>query len=172
MTGWLRVGNGLDVHGFSAEPGRPLVLGGVTVPDADGLDGHSDADVVAHAVADALLGAAGLGDLGARFGTDAPELAGAGSMDLLADVVADVTDAGWSVANLDCTVVAQRPRLAEHLPAMRANLAVRLGVDAVSVKATSTDGLGAVGRGEGIACWSVCLLERVPGRSEAGVGDA
>lgn len=168
MTGHLRVGSGLDVHGFSPESARPLVLGGVTVPDATGLDGHSDADVVAHAVADALLGAAGLGDLGGRFGTDDPERAGADSMDLLAEVVADVADAGWGVANVDCTIVAQRPRLADHLPAMRAGLAARIGVDAVSVKATSTDGLGALGRGEGIACWAVCLLERPPGRSDAG----
>lgn len=166
----LRVGSGVDVHAFASDVDRPLVLGGVAVPDGPGLAGHSDADVVAHAVADALLGAAGLGDLGERFGTDDPDLAGAGSMGLLAQVVADVADAGWTVGNVDCTVVAQRPRLAQHLPAIRANLAGRLGAAAVSVKATSTDGLGALGRGEGIACWAVCLLTPVRGRSEGDVG--
>lgn len=165
MTDDLRIGGGLDVHAFAPGSDRPLVLGGVVIPDAPGLAGHSDADVVAHAVADAVLGAAGLGDLGARFGTDDPDLAGADSMDLLAAVLADVSDAGWMVANADCTVVAQRPRLADHLEAMRSRLADRLGTDAVSVKATSSDGLGALGRGDGVACWAVCLLRRVPGRS-------
>lgn len=158
----LRVGSGVDVHAFAADVDRPLVLGGVTVPDAPGLAGHSDADVVAHAVADALLGAAGLGDLGERFGTDDPDLAGADSMGLLAQVAGDVAESGWDLANVDCTVVAQRPRLADHLPAIRANLAGLLGTSTIAVKATSTDGLGAVGRGEGIACWAVCLLTRTP----------
>lgn len=166
MMSERRVGNGLDVHAFSTDRDRPLVLGGVTIPDAPGLAGHSDADVVAHAVADSLLGAAGLGDLGARFGADDPQLAGADSMLLLAQVVADVADAGWGVGNVDCTVVAERPRLADHLAAVRAALADRLETDAVSVKVTSTDGLGALGRGDGIACWAVCLLTRMPGRSE------
>lgn len=170
MMSEQRVGNGLDVHAFSTDPDRPLVLGGVTIPDAPGLAGHSDADVVAHAVAGSLLGAAGLGDLGARFGTDDPQLAGADSMGLLAQVVADVADAGWVVDNVDCTVVAERPRLADHVAAMRAALSDRLETDAVSVKVTSTDGLGAVGRGDGIACWAVCLLARVPGRSEGSLG--
>ena len=170
MTGAQpRVGSGLDVHAFSDDPERPLVLGGVTIPGGPGLAGHSDADVVAHAVADALLGAAGLGDLGSRFGVDDPALAGVGSMHLLSRVVTDVLAAGWSTVNADCTVVAQRPRLADHLDDMRMNLRGALGVKAVSVKVTSTDGLGAVGRGEGIACWAVCLLA---GRSEPSSDDA
>lgn len=158
MSAALRVGHGLDVHAFSDDPGRALRLAGVPVPGAPGLAGHSDADVVAHAVADALLGAAGLGDLGARFGSDDPALAGADSMGLLAQVVGEVRREGWQPVNVDCTVVAQRPRLGEHLPAMREALVDRLRIGAVSVKATSTDGLGAVGRGEGIGCWAVCLL--------------
>lgn len=158
----LRIGSGLDVHGFAAEP-RPLVLGGITVPDAPGLAGHSDADVVAHAAADALLGGAALGDLGQRFGTDRPELAGADSLELLAAVRADVAAAGLRPANLDATVVAQRPRLAPYRDAMRRRLAAALevGVAAVSVKFTTTDGLGTLGRGEGIGCWAVALLAPV-----------
>lgn len=168
----VRIGSGLDVHAFSSDPGRPLVLAGVPIPEGPGLEGHSDADVVTHAVADALLGAAALGDLGSRFGTDDPALAGADSTALLDQVLADVREAGWGVGNLDCTVVAQRPRLAGHLPSVRAALAERCGTDDVSVKATSTDGLGTLGRGEGMACWAVCLLVPVAGRSEPGAGDA
>ncbi len=153
-----RVGNGLDVHARAAGD-RPLVLGGVTIPDAAGLAGHSDADVVAHAVADALLGAAGAGDLGSRLGTGDPALAGADSMALLAGIAADLRDDGLAVGNADCTVVAETPRLGPHRRPMADNLAEALGTRAVSVKVTSTDGLGAVGRGEGIACWTVCLLE-------------
>jgi 2-C-methyl-D-erythritol 4-phosphate cytidylyltransferase / 2-C-methyl-D-erythritol 2,4-cyclodiphosphate synthase len=119
----VRVGNGLDVHPFADEDGRPLVLAGTTIPGAPGLAGHSDADVVAHAVADALLGACALGDLGSRFGVDRPELAGADSLRLLAGVVADVADTGYLVGNVDVTIVAQRPRLAGHREAMRAALA-------------------------------------------------
>ncbi|MBW3658190.1 MAG: 2-C-methyl-D-erythritol 2,4-cyclodiphosphate synthase [Actinobacteria bacterium] len=159
-----RVGNGLDVHPFGpAGDGRPLVLAGVTVPSARGLVGHSDADVVCHAVADALLGAVALGDLGSRFGVDRPATAGADSLDgLLAAVVADLADAGWRVGNVDVTVVAQEPRLAPHRAGMRANLArvLAVDVDAVSVKATTTDRLGSLGRGEGIAAWATCLVVR------------
>lgn len=159
----MRVGNGIDVHPFvdGGVSDRPLVLAGVTIPDAPGLRGHSDADVVAHAVADALLGAAALGDLGARFGVDRPEVADADSLELLADVVAEVTARGHEVGNLDVTVLAQRPRLAAHREPMRANLAAALGVeiDRVSVKATTTDRLGTIGRGEGIATWATVLLE-------------
>ena len=156
----LRVGAGLDVHRFGDDPDRPLVLCGVTVPDAVGLAGHSDADVGAHAVADALLGAATLGDLGSRFGVDRDETAGADSLDLLAAVVADVIAAGWRIRNLDLTLVAQQPRLAGHRDAMRANLArvCHLDVGAVSVKFTTTDRLGTIGRGEGIAGWCSTLL--------------
>lgn len=155
----LRIGNGLDVHPFA--PGRrPLVLCGVHIPGSDGLAGHSDADVAAHAVADALLGAAALGDLGSRFGVDHPEVADADSMALLRRVVDDVLAAGWVASNLDVTIVAQQPRLAGHRAAMRTSLAAAcdLGEDAVSVKFTTTDALGALGRGEGIAAWASCLL--------------
>lgn len=159
----MRIGSGLDVHPFGDDPDRPLVLGGVEVPGAPGLAGHSDADVLAHAAADALLGAAALGDLGSRFGVDRPEVAGADSLGLLAEVVRDVAAAGYVLGNLDATVVAQRPRLAPHREAMRTNLAAVLdtSVDQVSVKFTTTDRLGAMGRGEGIAAWATCLL--VPG---------
>ena len=159
----LRVGSGLDVHPFApADAGRPLVLAGVVVPDAGGLAGHSDADVIAHAVADALLGAVAAGDLGSRFGVDDPAMADADSIGLLASVAGDLADAGWSAGNVDVTVVAQRPRLAAHRDAMRANLARALAVPegAVSVKFTTTDRLGAVGRGEGIACWATVLVRR------------
>lgn len=158
----VRVGSGLDVHPFSDDPGRRLVLAGVVVPDADGLAGHSDADVVAHATADALLGAVAAGDLGSRFGVDRPEMANADSLGLLAGVVGDLRDRGWRAGNLDVTVVAQRPRLAAHRDAMRTNLAraTMLAVEDVSVKFTTTDRLGAVGRGEGIACWATVLVVR------------
>ena len=115
----VRVGTGLDVHPFADEP-RPLVLAGVTVPDAPGLAGHSDADVVAHAVTDALLGALALGDLGSRFGVDTPELAGADSLAFVRTAVADLAERGWRVGNVDAVVVAQRPRLGAHRDAMRA----------------------------------------------------
>lgn len=157
-----RVGSGLDVHAFAPDGGdRPLVLAGVRIPGAPALAGHSDADVVCHAVADALLGAAALGDLGGRFGVDRPETAGADSLDgLLKLVVADVAAAGYVVGNLDVTVVAQTPRLADHRRAMRDNLArvLRVDLDAVSVKATTTDRLGSIGRAEGIAAWATCLV--------------
>jgi 2-C-methyl-D-erythritol 2,4-cyclodiphosphate synthase len=158
----LRIGSGLDVHPFSADPDRPLVLAGTVVPDGPGLEGHSDADVVCHAVADALLGAAALGDLGSRFGVDAPETAGADSTALLAVVVDDLAGAGWRVGNVDCTVVAQRPRLAGLREPMRTRLAEVLGTptDAVSVKFTTTDRLGSIGRAEGIACWATVTVVR------------
>ncbi len=157
----VRIGQGVDVHAFTGEDDdRSLVLCGVTVPGAPGLVGHSDGDAGYHAVADALLGGAALGDLGTRFGVDRPELSGADSADLLAAVVADVAAAGWAVGNLDVTIVAQRPRLAGHREAMRSNLAERchLDVGAVSVKFTTTDHLGALGRGEGVLALATCLL--------------
>lgn len=154
-----RVGNGIDVHPFGDHE-RPLVLAGVRIPDGPGLEGHSDADVVSHAVADALLGAMALGDLGSRFGVDTDELAGADSLALLRGIVADVSDRGYVVANLDVTIVAQRPRMAPHREAMRQGLAdaMRVDIEQVSVKATTTDHLGAIGRGEGIACWATVLV--------------
>jgi 2-C-methyl-D-erythritol 2,4-cyclodiphosphate synthase len=161
----VRVGSGIDVHAFAPAgvAGATVVLAGVHIPAAAPLVGHSDADVVAHASIDALLGAAGLGDIGTRFGVDDPALSGADSMGLLATIVDELADAGWRVGNLDVTVVALVPRLGPHREAMRAALARVLGVDtaAVSVKATTTDGLGSIGRAEGIAAWAVCLLERI-----------
>jgi 2-C-methyl-D-erythritol 2,4-cyclodiphosphate synthase len=156
-----RIGSGLDVHAFAPpEAGASVTLAGVRIASDARLDGHSDADVVAHAVTDALLGAAGLGDLGARFGVDDPALAGADSLQLLATVVGEVRAAGLDVGNVDVTVVAARPRIAPHREAMRAGLAAALGVDVqrVSVKATTTDGIGSIGRSEGVAAWAVCLL--------------
>ena len=154
-----RVGLGFDVHALAAEGGRPLVLGGVTVPGERGLAGHSDADVVAHAVADALLGAAGLGDLGEHFPDTEPAWAGADSIDLLTRVRELVAGEGWTVANVDCAVVLERPRLAPHRAAMQERLGTAVGAE-VRVKASRAEGLGALGRGEGVACWAVALVER------------
>jgi len=154
----VRVGLGFDVHPFSDDPTRRLVLGGVHLSGERGLAGHSDADVVAHAIADALLGAAGLGDLGQHFPDTDPAWAGADSLAILAAVVDLLAGAGWSVGNVDCTVVLEAPRLAPHRAEMVANLAGVVGAS-VSVKATRAEGLGAVGRGEGVACWAVALVE-------------
>ena len=148
----MRIGLGFDAHRFGG-PG-PLVLAGVTVPHDRGLEGHSDADVLAHAVADAVLGAAGLGDLGEIFGTDDPALLGADSLALLAECVGR---AGGGVVSADATVIAQTPRLAPHRAAMAANLSRALGCPA-SVKATTTDHMGFTGRGEGVAALAVVLL--------------
>lgn len=155
----MRVGLGFDVHAFApAGSGRPLVLGGVTLAGEAGLTGHSDADVVAHAVADALLGAAGLGDLGELFPDTDPAWSGADSLELLRDVVRRVDEAGWRPANVDCAVVLEAPRLAPHRAAMQDALAAATGAP-VSVKPKRAEGLGALGRGEGIACWAVALVE-------------
>jgi 2-C-methyl-D-erythritol 2,4-cyclodiphosphate synthase len=156
--GRSRVGLGFDVHPFSDDPSRRLVLGGVHLPGERGLAGHSDADVVAHAIADALLGAGGLGDLGQHFPDTDPAWAGADSLAILAGVVDLLAGAGWSVGNVDCTVVVEAPKLAPHRAQMVANLAGVVGA-AVSVKATRAEGLGAIGRGEGVACWAVALVE-------------
>src|SRR5437763_5915815 len=145
---------GFDVHAFSDDPNRPLVLGGVRFEGERGLIGHSDADVVAHAAADALLGAAGLGDLGDHFPDSDPAWQGADSLDLLARVVEKVTAAGWRPANVDCTVVVEAPRLGSNRAAMQERLGAVVGAP-VSVKATTAEGLGAIGRGEGVACWAV-----------------
>lgn len=155
----MRVGLGFDVHPFSDDPTRRLVLGGVHLLGERGLAGHSDADVVAHAVADALLGAGGLGDLGRHFPDTDPAWAGADSLAILAGVVRLLAGAGWSVGNVDCTVVLEAPKLAPHREQMVTNLAGVVGAD-VSVKATRAEGLGAIGRGEGVACWAVALVER------------
>jgi 2-C-methyl-D-erythritol 2,4-cyclodiphosphate synthase len=155
-----RVGLGFDVHAFSDDPSRRLVLGGVHLPGERGLAGHSDADVVAHAIADAVLGACGLGDLGDHFPDTDPAWAGADSLAILAGVVAQAGAAGWRVGNVDCTVVLEAPKLAPHRAAMVDTLGAVLGAD-VSVKATRAEGLGAIGRGEGVACWAVALVEKV-----------
>ncbi len=154
----MRVGQGFDVHAFAPE--RPLVLGGVRIPHDLGLAGHSDADVLIHAICDALLGAAGLGDIGRHFPDDDPAFAGADSCDLLARVRELTAEAGWRVVNVDATVIAQKPRLAPHVPAMRARLASALGIEetAINIKATTTEYLGFTGRGEGIAAMAVALL--------------
>jgi 2-C-methyl-D-erythritol 2,4-cyclodiphosphate synthase len=151
-----RVGLGFDIHPFTDDPGRHLVLGGVALPGR-GLAGHSDADVIAHAVADALLGAAGLGDLGGLFSDDDPAWRDADSMELLRQVVARVVD-GWRVGNVDCAVVLDAPRLAPHREAMQDGLAAVVGAQ-VSVKPKRAEGMGALGRREGIACWAVALIE-------------
>ncbi len=155
----LRVGMGYDVHRIA--PGRPLVLGGVRFESDWGLDGHSDADVIAHAIADALLGAAGLGDLGTHFPPGESRWKDASSLDLLRIVAAKLAEAGARVANVDAMVVAEAPKLAPHRAAMVANLAGALGIDAacVSVKATTNEQLGAFGRREGIAAMAVALVE-------------
>lgn len=153
-----RVGQGSDAHRFGA--GRTLVLGGVTIADGDGLAGHSDADVLTHAIIDALLGAAGLGDIGTHFPSDDPAWEGADSLDLLRRTVASLEQRGYRVSNVDATVVAERPRLRPHVAAMRARLATALAVepDAVSVKATTADGMGALGRAEGIQAQAIALI--------------
>jgi 2-C-methyl-D-erythritol 2,4-cyclodiphosphate synthase len=157
----IRVGQGFDVHPWSDDPGRPLVLGGVVLPAERGLAGHSDADVVAHAVADALLGAAGLGDIGAHFPDTDSRWQGADSLSLLVHVVTLVGEEGWSVGNVDTTVILDAPRLAPHKAAMEERLTGPIGAP-VSVKAKRAEGLGALGRGEGIACFAVALLLRSP----------
>jgi 2-C-methyl-D-erythritol 2,4-cyclodiphosphate synthase len=156
----VRIGQGFDAHRLA--PGRPLVLGGVAIPHDAGLEGHSDGDALLHAVASALLGALGEGDLGRHFPSSDPALRGVASTEILAQVAARVRDAGFALGNLDATIVAQAPRLAPHLAKMEGAIAGVLGVsqDRVNIKVTSSDGLGALGRGEGIAALAVVLLER------------
>ncbi|HXG42866.1 MAG TPA: 2-C-methyl-D-erythritol 2,4-cyclodiphosphate synthase [Dehalococcoidia bacterium] len=156
----LSIGIGYDIHRF--QEGRPLRLGGVPVPWPRGLAGHSDADVLLHAIMDALLGAAGLGDLGQHFPPHDPSYAGADSLGLLQRVREMVWEAGLAPLSVDATVIAQEPPLAPHLPAMRRTIAAALGLEErqVNVKAKSNEGLGAVGRGEGIAALAVALLSR------------
>jgi len=155
----MRIGQGFDVHALV--PGRKLVIGGVHIPYHLGLEGHSDADVLLHAICDALLGAAGLGDIGRHFPDTDPAYRDADSRGLLREAVARVRAAGYAVANVDATIIAQSPRMAPHIPAMVANIAADLGIEpsCVNVKATTTEELGFAGRGEGIAAQAVCLLE-------------
>ncbi len=157
----LRIGQGVDVHRFGDDPARPLVLGGVRFEGEPGLVGHSDADAVCHAVADALLGAAGLGDIGQRFPDTDPAWAGSDSIDLLTRVAREVAAAGWQVLNVDCTVVAERPRLAPHAARMAELLGAAVGAP-VAVKGTRAEQMGALGRVEGVACLAVALLEGAP----------
>jgi 2-C-methyl-D-erythritol 2,4-cyclodiphosphate synthase len=155
----MRIGHGFDAHRFA--PGRPLVLGGVTVPHDQGLEAHSDGDVVIHALCDALLGAAGLGDIGRDFPDDDPAFAGIDSRLLLRRVREQLAAARLDVLSVDLTVVAQQPRLAPHVDAMRTRLATDLGMPAarLNLKATTTERMGFTGRGEGIAAFAVVLLE-------------
>ncbi len=154
----LRIGLGVDAHAFG--DGVPLVLGGVAIDHPRGLVGHSDGDVVAHALTDALLGAAGLADIGALFPSDDERYRDADSLVLLADAYRQVTDAGWALASADCMLIGQEPRIGPHREAMRDRLAGALGVgrERVNVRATTTDGLGFTGRREGLAAQAVALL--------------
>jgi 2-C-methyl-D-erythritol 2,4-cyclodiphosphate synthase len=156
----FRVGTGFDAHAL--EDGVPLVLGGVRIDHPRGLAGHSDGDVLAHALTDAVLGAAGMEDIGALFPSGDPALEGASSVDLLARAYARVRGAGWELVNADVVLIGEQPRLAPHRNAMRERLAGALGVETerVAVRATTTDGLGFTGRGEGLAAQAVALLRR------------
>jgi 2-C-methyl-D-erythritol 2,4-cyclodiphosphate synthase len=153
----VRVGHGFDVHPFGGD--GPLVLGGVVL-EGKGLIGHSDADVVSHAVIDALLGASGLGDIGQHFPENDPAWEGANSVDMLALAAGRLADAGWRIGNVDCTVVLELPRLAPVKDRIQERLAAAVGAP-VSVKAKTAEGLGPIGRKEGIACWAVALVESV-----------
>jgi 2-C-methyl-D-erythritol 2,4-cyclodiphosphate synthase len=154
----IRIGHGFDVHRLVE--GRKCIIGGVDIPFAKGLDGHSDADVLLHAICDALLGAAALGDIGKHFPDTDPRFKGIDSRELLRHVMALLKQKGYALANLDATIIAEAPKMAPHIPAMRANIAADTDVqiDAINVKATTTERLGFTGRGEGIAAEAVCLI--------------
>ncbi|MBQ8339897.1 MAG: 2-C-methyl-D-erythritol 2,4-cyclodiphosphate synthase [Clostridia bacterium] len=155
----MRIGHGYDVHRLVED--RPLILGGVTIPHTHGLLGHSDADVLVHAIMDALLGSAALGDIGKLFPDSDPAYKGADSLLLATEVAKRIRAAGFEIGNVDATVIAERPKLAPHIPLMRERIAAALGiaVSAISVKATTEEGLGFSGRKEGIAAHAVCLLQ-------------
>lgn len=152
----VRVGQGFDIHPFSEDEGRPMVLGGVHFP-GPGLVGHSDSDVIAHAVTDAILGAAGLGDIGSHFPDTDPALQGADSLELLRTAAASVREAGWEPQNADCSVVLDAPKIAPHREQMQERLSAALGAP-VTVKGKRPEGIGALGRQEGVACWAVALV--------------
>ena len=156
----FRIGEGWDTHALVV--GRPLVLGGITIPHSHGLLGHSDADALLHAITDAVLGGAGLGDIGRHFPDTALEFKGADSAELLAEAMRRVRAAGWQVGNVDCTIVAQAPKMAPHIAAMQARIAEVLGVEAaqVNVKAKTAEKMGPVGEGRAIETRAVCLLVR------------
>ncbi len=157
----MRVGQGFDIHALVA--GRKLIIGGVEIPHEKGLAGHSDADVLIHAICDALLGAAGLGDIGRHFPDTDPRYRGADSRVLLVEVMGKVSANGWQVVNLDATIIAQAPRMAPHIPRMEENLRLALGgACAINIKAKTMEKLGAIGRGEGIAAEAVVLLDVQP----------
>ena len=160
----MRIGQGFDVHALV--PDRKLIIGGVDIPYERGLAGHSDADVLLHAICDALIGAAGLGDIGAHFPDTDPRYKGADSRVLLRSVVELIGLNGYRVVNVDCTIVAQAPKMAPHIGKMRENIAADLRIDsgAVNVKAKTAERLGAIGRGEGIAAEAVALIEPFPQR--------
>jgi 2-C-methyl-D-erythritol 2,4-cyclodiphosphate synthase len=155
----MRIGQGFDVHAFC--DGDHVIIGGVAIPFEQGIKAHSDGDVLLHALADALLGAVALGDIGHFFPDTSDEWAGADSRDLLRRVMERVTEEGYKLANVDATIIAQAPKMAPHIQAMRLNIAEDLNLSAnrVSVKATTSERLGFTGRGEGIACQAICLLE-------------
>lgn len=155
----IRIGEGWDVHALV--PGRPLILGGVAIPHAQGLLGHSDADVLLHAITDAVLGAAGLGDIGRHFPDTDPQFKGADSSVLLAEAMRRVRAQGWELVNIDCTIVAQAPKLAPHMQAITASVAQALGVrnDQVNVKAKTAEKLGPVGQGQSMEARAVALLQ-------------
>jgi 2-C-methyl-D-erythritol 2,4-cyclodiphosphate synthase len=153
------VGQGFDIHRFSDDPARPLVLGGVTFEGVPGLVGHSDADAVTHAVIDALLGPAGLGDIGEHFPDTDERFRGADSLQLLRVTAGMLADAGWTVGNVDCSVVCEQPKLAPQRDLMQRRLTAAAGAP-VTVKGRRAEGLGALGRCEGIACWAVAVIER------------
>jgi 2-C-methyl-D-erythritol 2,4-cyclodiphosphate synthase len=157
----MRIGQGFDVH--QLVEGRRLIIGGVEIPYERGLLGHSDADVLLHAICDALLGAAALGDIGRHFPDSDPRYKGIDSRRLLREVARLLRDKGYGVVNLDATLIAQAPKMAPHIPQMVENIAADLGVEAgcVNVKATTTEKLGYTGRGEGIAAQAVCLIEKI-----------
>lgn len=159
----MRIGQGFDVHALV--PGRKLIIGGVDIPYAHGLLGHSDADVLLHAVTDALLGAAGLGDIGRHFPDSDPRFKDADSRQLLRETARLVEEAGYRTVNVDATVIARAPRMAPHVAAMAANIAADLGIEAgcVNIKAKTTESLGFTGRGEGIAAQAIALIERAAG---------
>jgi 2-C-methyl-D-erythritol 2,4-cyclodiphosphate synthase len=158
----FRIGTGFDVHPFLA--GRPLILGGERIPFPQGLAGHSDADVLLHAICDALLGAAALGDIGCHFPDTDPAFREISSLELLRRTTELLAAAGFGVLQVDATLLAEAPKISSHYPAMRRNIALALGIDVegVSLKATTTEGLGFVGRREGIAAQAVCLIARDP----------
>ena len=155
----MRIGHGYDVHRLTE--GRALILGGVNIPYEKGLDGHSDADVLLHAVSDALLGAAGLGDIGRHFPDTDPKYKGADSLKLLETVAEKVKAAGYRVSNIDVTMIAQKPKLKDHIPQMAENIAAAVGIapGRVNVKATTEEKLGFTGEGLGMSCHAVCLLD-------------